>query len=142
MDELRQISSTLVFCMYELGKNEEVQDKLRTELKGHFENNDVVDFNYICETKNYLNNVIKGKLICNILMEHLCNCYTFKETLRLHPSPSILKRDCDFPDEEEEGYSLSPFYEYKVPRKMTLLIPVHAILRDEKVLLFFVQSIR
>lgn len=62
VDELRQISSTLVFCMYELGKNDDVQEKLRNELKEQAEkNNDFPDFDYVCQTKSYLHNVIKGE---------------------------------------------------------------------------------
>ncbi|XP_063708895.1 probable cytochrome P450 6t3 [Culicoides brevitarsis] len=109
IDKLRQLSSTLIFCLYELAKNPTVQEKLRAELRENFSD----DCSYLMETNTFLHNVIQ-------------------ETLRLHPISSVLRRDCDFPDDEEEGYSLAPFYKYKVPRKMPFLIPVHAILRDEK----------
>lgn len=63
VDELRQIASALVFCVFEVGKNVEVQNKLRTELKERNKENDLLDFKYMCDTKTYLHNVIKGKLI-------------------------------------------------------------------------------
>lgn len=59
VDKLRLMSSTLIFCIYELAKNPETQEKLRTELKENVEK--TLDYKYVNETKNYLHNVIQGK---------------------------------------------------------------------------------
>lgn len=54
------------------------------------------------------------------------------ETLRLHPIEAVLKREYHVSTEDnEDGYSLEPFNSYKIPRGMPLIIPIHAIQKDE-----------
>lgn len=110
--ELRLIAPTMLFALFELLKAPTVQNKLRTEIQR--DNKNEISFEYISSSENYLAQVIR-------------------ETLRLHPIEAVLKRECHFSDEEsDQGYSLEPYHSYKIPKGMPLIIPVHAIHKDEQ----------
>uniref|UniRef100_A0A1L8E4K4 Putative cytochrome n=1 Tax=Nyssomyia neivai TaxID=330878 RepID=A0A1L8E4K4_9DIPT len=104
-------SSATAFALYELGKHQDVQEKLRKEINEYFEKYGSVQYETINEME-YLNCVIR-------------------ETLRLYPSLPFLDRICD-PTDGTDSYSLEPYHSFSVPRGMPVYIPLIAIQRDPK----------
>lgn len=105
-------SSTQSFAMYEIAKNESIQERLRKEIREMLLRTEgKVTYDAVMSTTEmpYLNQVIR-------------------ETLRLYSFNSFLDRKCEVPD----GYSLEPFSDYKIPYGMPIYIPIYAIQRDEK----------
>lgn len=106
-------SSGISFGLYELSKNQEIQNRLREEIKECLEKN---DGNVTYET-------LQG-------MEYL-NMVTL-EVLRLYPTLPFLDRECTL-SKGEEGYSLEPYSNFKIPNGMPIYISTYALQKDPKV---------
>lgn len=105
-------SATLSFAMYEIAKNQNIQSKLRSEIKN---------------TLLYTG----GKVTYDTVMDIVKMPYLHQvvhETLRLYAILPMIERICVNPN----GYSLEPFSEFKIPYGMPVFIPCYAIQRDEK----------
>lgn len=112
--QLRLVAPTMVFALHEMARNKRVQEKLQTELNTILENNNgKLTMNYIMAFDTYLHKVIQ-------------------ETLRLYPIEAIAKRECNFPENEDERYTLEPCHTFIVPKNMSLIIPVLAINKDSR----------
>ncbi|XP_055856026.1 uncharacterized protein LOC129919200 [Episyrphus balteatus] len=103
-------SSTISFGLYELSKKQEVQTRLREEIKEFLEKNG-------------------GNITYDALqeMEYL-NMVTL-EILRLYPSLPFLDRECTLSKDETE-YSLKPYSDISVPHGMPIYISTYAIHKD------------
>lgn len=96
-------ASTLTFCMYELAKHPNIQNKLYDEIKTIIDRGETLDFNNIMKLP-YLDAVIS-------------------ETLRKHPPALLLSR------EAMEEYHI-PEYKYTLEKDEAITIPVYAIHHD------------
>ncbi|XP_055681824.1 probable cytochrome P450 6g2 [Lutzomyia longipalpis] len=103
-------SSALSFVLYELARHQEIQEKVRKEIKEYMEKYGSVQYETIHEME-YLHCVVQ-------------------EAVRLYPHLPFLDRVCSPPD-GEENYSLEPYHSFAIPKGMTVYIPVIAIHRDE-----------
>lgn len=98
------------FALYEMAKNQEVQDRVKSEICEMLAKNDgKMTYHGIIHEMPYLDQVIN-------------------ETLRIYPILAVLDRECVNPD----GYSLEPFSDFKIPRGMPVYIPIFPMQRDEK----------
>ncbi|XP_068147565.1 uncharacterized protein [Drosophila tropicalis] len=102
-------SSTMALALYELAKNKEAQDRLRSEISEYFGEEDHISYERIQEMP-YLSKVIN-------------------ETLRLYPIVGYAERECIQPAEGER-FNLKPYYDMEVPNGMPVYIGVLAIQRD------------
>lgn len=105
-------SATQSFALYHVGQDEEIQDRLRSEIKDMLIRTDgQVTYDSVMNTQEmpYLHQIVY-------------------ETLRIYPILPILDRECI----SREGYSLEPFSDFKVPYGMPIYIPTFAIHRDER----------
>lgn len=105
-------SATQSFALYEIARNEEVQDRLRSEIRDMLVRSDgIITYDALMNTTEmpYLHQVVH-------------------ETLRLYPVLPVLDRECINP----KGYSLEPFGHFIIPHGMPIYIPTYAIQRDER----------
>ncbi|CRK98094.1 CLUMA_CG011462, isoform A [Clunio marinus] len=103
-------SITNSFALYEIAKKEEIQNRVRNEIRDMLLRND-------------------GKVTYDSLMNATEMPYLHQiinETLRLYPIIPILDRVCTNPD----GYSLEPYGDFKIPIGMPVYIPVYALHLD------------
>lgn len=105
-------STTLSFALYEIVKNEDVQVKLRSEIR---------DMLIRTEGK-VLYDAVKSTMEMPYLHQ------VIEETLRIYAIIPILDRECSNPN----GYSMEPFNSFRIPYGMPIYIPIYAIQRDEK----------
>ncbi|XP_016989788.2 probable cytochrome P450 6w1 [Drosophila rhopaloa] len=104
-------SSTMTLTLYELAKNEELQDRLRQEIADFFGDEDHVSYERIQEMP-YLSQVVN-------------------ETLRMYPIVGYAERQCSQPAEGER-FTLDPFHNMELPDGMSLYVSALAIQRDPK----------
>lgn len=103
-------STTMSFALYELSQNQEVQEKLREEIK---------------EVLIKCNGQITYDLInC---MEYLG--MVIQEVLRMYPPLPFLDRECSM-ENSTESYKIDDHLE--IPNGMPVYIPIYAIQRDSK----------
>lgn len=100
---LETSSTTLSFCLYELAKDQDIQNKLRKEIKECL--NRYGELNY--------------EAACNMRLV----TQTFLETLRLHPPTPLTTRLCTAP-------CTLPGTELNMKERDALLIPIYCIQRD------------
>ncbi|XP_058460174.1 probable cytochrome P450 6a14 [Malaya genurostris] len=100
-------STTMNFCLYELAKNPDIQEKLRDEIESAItRNNGKITYDLVMEMQ-YLDNVIN-------------------ETLRKYPPIESLNRAPD------SDYRI-PDSEHVIPKHTGVIIPVYAIHHDEDI---------
>ncbi|XP_055681826.1 probable cytochrome P450 6g2 [Lutzomyia longipalpis] len=102
-------SSAIAFALYELAQNQEIQEKLRKEIKSYIEKYESIQYETVHEMK-YLHCVVQ-------------------EIFRLYPSLPFLERICT-PTDGKSTYSLEPYHKFAVPSGMSVYIPLLAIHRD------------
>ncbi|KAH8410249.1 hypothetical protein KR009_010074, partial [Drosophila setifemur] len=102
-------SSTMTLTLYELAKNEELQDRLREEVEEYFGDEDHISYERIQEMP-YLSKVVN-------------------ETLRMYPIVGNTERECSQPTEGEK-FTLEPFSNFEPPHGMSVYISALAIQRD------------
>lgn len=104
-------SATQSFALYEMVKNNDIQQRLRNEIKDMLQRTGgKVTYDAVMSTDMpYLHQVVY-------------------ETLRKYPIFAALDRECVNP----AGYSLEPFSDFKIPYGMPIYIPIFAIQRDAK----------
>lgn len=98
--------------MFELSKNQEIQSRVREEIKEMLTRHDgKITFDAVSNISElpYLNQVVN-------------------ETLRLYSVLPALDRECI----NHDGVSLEPFSDFKIPYGMPVLIPISGMGRDEK----------
>lgn len=141
-------SSTMSFCLYEIAKNPEIQNKLHNEIDRVFNENDgkltyesVSDMKYLemCidgkspNTKWYISYLLyaQSKVPIDLytkyfqikLKELLHN--PFLETLRLYPPVPVLNRDCT------KQYTI-PGTSVTIEKGTPIMIPTYGLHHDEK----------
>ncbi|XP_017112415.1 probable cytochrome P450 6w1 [Drosophila elegans] len=99
-------SSTMTLTLYELAKNEELQDRLRQEITEFFGDEDHVSYERIQEMP-YLSQVVN-------------------ETLRKYPIVGYVERECSQPVEGER-FNLAPFHNMELPDGMPIYMSTLAI---------------
>ncbi|XP_055909013.1 probable cytochrome P450 6g2 [Eupeodes corollae] len=114
---LETSASTMSFCLYELSKNPEIQERLREEIRQALLRNITLTGK---DTLTY-EDVYGMEYLDMVIME----------TLRLYPSLPILDRICTLPKDEKE-FSLKPFSDFAIPNNMPVYVPKIAIHRDSK----------
>ncbi|XP_017084620.2 probable cytochrome P450 6w1 [Drosophila eugracilis] len=102
-------SSTMTLTLYELAKNNDLQQRLRQEISDFFGDEDHVSYERIQEMP-YLSQVVN-------------------ETLRKYPIVGYAERECSQPDEGER-FSLDPYHNMVLPHGMSIYISTLAIHRD------------
>lgn len=103
-------SGAATFLFYEIAKHQDIQVRLRAELREVLMKND-------------------GKLTYDIVMHETPYLHqVFQEVLRIYPVLPLLDRECTNPN----GYSLKPYSDFVIPYKMPIFIPIYGIQRDEK----------
>lgn len=105
-------SATQAFALYEIARNEDIQNRLRSEIKDMLIRSG--------------GNVTYDSLMNTMEMPYLHQIV--HETLRLYPVLPVLDRECI----NLEGYSLEPFGNFTIPHGMPIYIPTYAIQRDER----------
>ncbi|KAG5680052.1 hypothetical protein PVAND_009583 [Polypedilum vanderplanki] len=96
-------STTTTHALYEIAKNECIQQKVRHEIA-------------IALDK------IDGKLTFENIMHETPYLYqVLQETLRIYPIIPMIDRECTNPN----GYSLNPYSDFVIPFKMPIYIPVY-----------------
>lgn len=60
-------STTVTFCLYELAKNQDIQNKLREEIRTMIEKNGDLTYS-VLNDMNYLHKVISGSYILIIIL--------------------------------------------------------------------------
>lgn len=104
-------SSTQTYGLHEIAKNENVQDRLRNEIKKMLKRT-------------------KGRVTYDELMNTTEMPYLHQvvcETLRKYPVLPAVDRECINP----QGYSLEPFSDFVVPHGMPIFFPTYALHQDE-----------
>ncbi|KAG5671722.1 hypothetical protein PVAND_001902 [Polypedilum vanderplanki] len=103
-------SSTQSFAMYELVKHQDIQERVRDEIKEMLiKHNGEITYEGVMNDTPFLQQVII-------------------EALRLYPIVAWIDRECTDPN----GYSLEPYSNFKIPYKMQLYMPAYPLHRDEK----------
>ncbi|XP_070497937.1 probable cytochrome P450 6g2 [Chironomus tepperi] len=103
-------SGAATFALYEIAKCQDIQNRLRVELReALLKNQGELTYDIVMNDTPYLHQV-------------------FLEVLRIYPTTPILDRECSNPN----GYSLEPYSDFVIPYKMPILIPIYGIQRDEK----------
>ncbi|XP_075167554.1 uncharacterized protein LOC142239648 [Haematobia irritans] len=107
-------SSTMAFALFELAKKPQLQERLRQEITEALvmEKNGFLSYEKI-HSLEYLNMIVE-------------------ETLRMYPVLPFLDRQHQRPSGIRKGFNLKPYYEYALPDKMPVYIPIYAIHRDPK----------
>ncbi|XP_050079645.1 cytochrome P450 6g1-like [Anopheles maculipalpis] len=120
MASFETTSSVLSFALYELTKNQQIQAKLREEIRLIVRKyGQDIPYEAYANEMPYLGMVIS-------------------ETARLYPVLPFIERQCNLP-KGSTGYKLEPLHDYVIPNHMPVLIPIYAIHRDPK---FFPDPIR
>lgn len=101
-------STTMSHALYELAQHQDVQDKLRKEIKEEFKKND---------------GVLKYETIKMMPYLHA----VFQETLRKYPAGPLIFRECLVPSYTFEGTKVT------IPMKQKIIIPIVALHRDPTV---------
>ncbi|XP_037812139.1 uncharacterized protein LOC119603923 [Lucilia sericata] len=103
-------SATMSFTLYELAKHQDVQQRVREEIREalHQSENGELSYEQLNELK-YLNNVIL-------------------EVLRFYPPLPFLDRECT----ADKGYSLQPHVDFTIPPGMPVYIAANALQRDPR----------
>lgn len=104
-------STTISFALYEMSKHQDVQQRLREELKSILlENNGKIPYEAIAMPSQmpYLHNVVN-------------------EVLRMYAVLPLLDRVCV----DVDGYSLKPYSDFVIPHGMPILIPIYPLGYDE-----------
>ena len=104
-------SSVISFILYELTKNEDIQQRLRLELKQSFQQEAFLSYEKL-QALNYLHQVV---------------C----EGLRLYPAAAFVNRECTPNDKFTKGYYLKP--DLFIPRGMPVYISILGLHRDPRV---------
>ncbi|XP_062129182.1 probable cytochrome P450 6w1 [Drosophila sulfurigaster albostrigata] len=104
-------SSTMTMTLFELVHNTAIQDRLRSEIKEYFGDEDHISYERLQE------------------MPYLCQ--VVNETLRKYPIAGYVERECAQP-ESGEKFTLQPYYDLEVPNGMPFYVSTLAIQRDEK----------
>ncbi|XP_055591613.1 cytochrome P450 6g1-like [Uranotaenia lowii] len=113
MASFETTSSVLSFCLYELVKNPQIQERLRDEIRQSLQKyGPELPYECLVNEMSYLGMVIS-------------------EAARLYPVLPFLERQCSLPD-GATGYKLDPFHSFVIPNKMPVLVPIYAIHRDPK----------
>ncbi|EDX05859.1 probable cytochrome P450 6w1 [Drosophila simulans] len=102
-------SSTMTLTLYELAKNEALQDRLRQEIVDFFGDEDHISYERIQEMP-YLSQVVN-------------------ETLRKYPIVGYIERECSQPAEGER-FNLEPFHNMELPHGMSIYMSTLAVHRD------------
>ncbi|EDW89797.1 probable cytochrome P450 6w1 [Drosophila yakuba] len=102
-------SSTMTLSLYELARNEALQERLREEIVDFFGDDDHISYERIQEMP-YLSQVIN-------------------ETLRKYPIVGYIERECSQPAEGER-FNLKPFHNMELPHGMSIYMSTLAIHRD------------
>lgn len=103
--------AVMSFSLYELAKNETVQNKLRVEIKNTLnENEGMITYEMVNIGMPYLNNVIY-------------------EVLRLYPAVPFIDREVTLLEGENE-YNFEPFGDYKASNGTPVYIPIVSIHRN------------
>lgn len=85
-------STTMSSCLYELARNEEIQNKVREEVvQAFFRNDGKLTYESLAEMK-YLGQTIDGERLTNI--NNIILTELILETLRLYPSVPLIQRVC------------------------------------------------
>ncbi|XP_054737901.1 uncharacterized protein LOC129244309 [Anastrepha obliqua] len=97
-------SATMSFALYELAKQPDLQQRVREEIsEGLTRTAGKISHEFI-DSLQYMQMVID-------------------EVLRLYPPLPFLDRQCT----EQEGYSLEPFHNFRMPQGMPVYIPVYGL---------------
>ncbi|KAL7736338.1 hypothetical protein ACLKA6_014809 [Drosophila palustris] len=100
-------SSTMAFALFELARNPEVQQRLRQEIKDAL--------------------IASGGKVTQQLIESLEYMHMIlQEVLRMYPPLPFLDRECTL----ENGYPLTPYHKFNVPKGMPIYIPAYALHMD------------
>jgi len=102
-------ASTMTMTLYELAKNEALQDRLRQEIVDFFGDEDHISYERIQEMP-YLSQVVN-------------------ETLRKYPIVGYIERECSQPAEGER-FTLEPFHNMELPHGMSIYMSTVAVHRD------------
>lgn len=95
--------------MYELVKHQEIQQRVRDEIKEMLiKHNGEITYEGVMNETPFLQQVII-------------------EALRLYPIVAWIDRECTDPN----GYSLEPYSSFRIPYKMQLYMPAYPLHRDE-----------
>jgi cytochrome P450 family 6 len=100
-------STTMMFCLYELAQNQDVQERLRQEIKTSLENTG-------------------GKLTYESMVEMKYLQIVIDETLRIFPPVDTLMR------QTAENYTV-PGTKLVIPKDMLVFIPIRAIQTDPEI---------
>lgn len=103
-------SAGLAFGLYELSRDQAVQQRLRAEIKEMLEQND---------------NQINSEALLGMKYLHM----VLSEVLRLHPSLPLIDRRCSIAP-GAPNYSLRPFADFEMPDGMGIVVPVAAVHRN------------
>ncbi|KAK2576490.1 hypothetical protein KPH14_005817 [Odynerus spinipes] len=101
-------STTMSHALYELAQHQDMQDKLRKEIREEFKRNDGTLKYESIKTMPYLHAV-------------------FQETLRKYPAGPLLFRECLAPSYTFEGTKVT------IPKNQKLLIPIVALHHDPEI---------
>uniref|UniRef100_A0A1I8QD66 Cytochrome P450 n=1 Tax=Stomoxys calcitrans TaxID=35570 RepID=A0A1I8QD66_STOCA len=101
-------SATMSFSLYELAKRQDIQQRLRDEIRGVLQESSDGQPSY--------EQINEMKLLHNVILE----------VLRMYPPLPFLDRECT----AAEGYSLKPYFDFTIPQGMPVYIPASAIQRD------------
>ncbi|EDW38679.1 GL16246 [Drosophila persimilis] len=104
-------SSTMTLALYEVAKNEEIQNRLRQEIEEYFGDDDHISYERIQEMP-YLSKVVN-------------------ETLRLYPIVGYAERECAQPSQGER-FTLAPHHDMELPDGTPVYVSAVAIQRDPK----------
>lgn len=99
-------STTVTFCLYELAKNQHIQDKLREEIQAVIKKHGELTYS-ILNDMSYLHKVIS-------------------ETLRKYPALAMLNRVCTKETQLEGTH-------FRIPKDTPLIIPVFGLHRDPEI---------
>lgn len=102
---LETSSTTLSFCLYQLAKDVDLQNRLRTEIKDCLERYSGLNYEAVCAMR-------------------LC-AQTYFETLRLHPPTPMTTRLCTAP-------CTLPGTELNLKAREAVIIPIHCIQTDPR----------
>lgn len=101
------------FAIYEMVKQPFIHNRLRDDIrKSLMKTNGEVTYELIMHELPYLNQIIN-------------------ETLRMYPVLALFDRLCEMTD-GNDGYSLEPYGDFKIPNGMPVMFPAYAMSYDEK----------
>lgn len=125
-------AATISFCLYELAKNPDIQDRLRKEVDKVLErNNGRLSYNIIASELDYVDRCIDGRSLSNfskfMKKNKFINSINLRspETLRMYPPIPSITRGCT------KTYVI-PGTDAIVEKGLRLMIPIYAIHNDPK----------